>query len=235
MKKCFICSVSAVFALQFLLMSTGCAADGSKSLTTQKDKVSYSIGWEIGNNFKKQSIALNADAFVMGMKNALAGSPSALKDTEMQEVMTTFQKEIQEKQMKSRSEGSAKNKKEGEEFLAKNKTKPGVKTTMSGLQYKVITQGTGPKPKATDTVTVNYRGTLINGTEFDSSYKRNQPATFPVNGVIRGWTEALQLMKTGSKYELYIPSNLAYGEQGAGGDIGPDATLIFTVELISIK
>jgi len=136
--------------------------------------------------------------------------------------------------MEARNELAGKNKKDGEEFLAKNKQKEGVKVTASGLQYKIIKQGTGAKPKLNDTVTVNYEGRLLDGTVFDSSYKRGQPATFPLGGIIVGWREALQLMNVGSKYELYIPSNLAYGERGAGADIGPDATLIFTVELISI-
>jgi FKBP-type peptidyl-prolyl cis-trans isomerase FklB len=153
----------------------------------------------------------------------------------MREAMMTFQRELREKQTKGRDEMGEKNKKEGEEFLAKNKKKEDVKTTPSGLQYKVIKEGDGAMPKPDDTVTVNYEGKLINGTVFDSSYKRGQPATFPVKGVIPGWTEALQLMKVGSKYELFIPSNLAYGERGAGGDIGANATLLFTVELLSIK
>jgi FKBP-type peptidyl-prolyl cis-trans isomerase FklB len=145
--------------------------------------------------------------------------------------MMAFQKEVMAKQ----AEVAKKNKAEGEAFLAENKKKEGVKTTPSGLQYKVIKPGKGKKPKSSDTVTVNYRGTLIDGTEFDSSYKRGQPATFQVSGVIPGWTEALQLMEEGAKWQLFIPSNLAYGERGAGGVIGPNATLIFEVELISIQ
>jgi len=146
-----------------------------------------------------------------------------------------LQEEARQKQAaKAQSEGSA-NKTEGEAFLAANKTKEGVMTTPSGLQYKILKAGTGPKPAATDTVVCNYRGTLLNGTEFDSSYKRGQPLTFPVNGVIKGWTEALQLMPVGSKWQLFIPAQLAYGERGAGADIGPNATLIFEVELVSIQ
>jgi FKBP-type peptidyl-prolyl cis-trans isomerase FklB len=153
----------------------------------------------------------------------------------VQQVMQDFQKKMMAKQMAAREEGLGKNKAEGEKFLADNKKKEGIKTTASGLQYKVITAGTGKTPKATDTVKTHYRGTLINGTEFDSSYKRGEPAEFPVNGVIKGWTEALQLMKEGAKWQLFIPSELAYGERGAGRDIGPNSTLIFDIELISVK
>jgi len=155
-----------------------------------------------------------------------------LTDQEIQETMIAFQKEM----MAKWEEIGKKNKADGEAFLAGNKKKEGVKTLPDGLEYKVINAGTGKKPKADDTVTVNYRGTLINGTEFDSSYKRGQPATFPVSGgMIKGWSEALQLMQEGAKWELFIPSNLAYGERGMGGIIGPNATLIFEVELVSIK
>jgi FKBP-type peptidyl-prolyl cis-trans isomerase FklB len=139
------------------------------------------------------------------------------------------------KRMKGQQEGLTKNKAEGEKFLADNKKKEGIKTTASGLQYKVIKDGTGKTPKATDTVSTHYRGTLISGKEFDSSYKRGEPAEFPVNGVIKGWTEALQLMKEGAKWQLFIPSELAYGERGAGQDIGPNSTLIFDIELLSVK
>ena len=149
--------------------------------------------------------------------------------------MTTFSKELSEKQASASREAATKNAAGGEKFLADNKTKPGVKTTASGLQYKVLKEGSGPSPKETDTVVTNYRGTLIDGTEFDSSYKRNEPATFQVNRVIKGWTEALQLMKKGAKYQLFIPADLAYGPQGAGAEIGPNATLIFDVELVDIK
>ena len=154
---------------------------------------------------------------------------------ERDKTLQAFQKEMMEKQIAASKEAAEKNKAEGEKFLAENKTKDGVKTTASGLQYKVLKEGSGASPKETDTVVTNYRGTLIDGTEFDSSYKRNEPASFPVNRVIKGWTEALQLMKPGAKYQLFIPSSLAYGERGAGQLIGPNATLIFEVELLSIK
>ena len=158
-----------------------------------------------------------------------------LSEEEMRTVMTAFQKEMAAKQAEMMKSQGEKNKKEGEAFLAENKKKEGVKTLASGLQYKVIKEGTGKTPKATDKVSTHYQGTLIDGTEFDSSYKRGEPATFPVNGVIPGWTEALQLMKVGSKWQLFVPSKLAYGEKGAGPIIGPNAVLIFTVELLAIK
>ena len=210
-------------------------AEDRPPLKDTKDKVSYSIGIDIGSNLKRNKIDINADAFNAGMKDGLSGSKPAMTDDEMRQVMTQFSKDMQEKTNAARQEAAEKNKAEGEKFLADNKNKPDVKTTASGLQYKMLKEGSGTPPKATDSVVVNYRGTLIDGTEFDSSYKRGEPATFPVNQVIKGWTEALQLMKPSSKYELYIPSNLAYGERGAGGDIGPNATLKFEVELLSVK
>src|SRR5207249_3021164 len=163
------------------------------------------------------------------------GVKPLLTEDEVRQVMMTFSKEMTEKTAMANKEAGEKNKAEGEKFLSEKKNKPGVKTTASGLQYKVLKEGSGSPPKETDTVVVNYRGTLVDGTEFDSSYKRGEPATFPVNRVIKGWTEALQLMKPGSKYQIFIPANLAYGERGAGGDIGPNATLIFEVELMNVK
>ena len=201
-------------------------------LKNQKEKVSYIIGMDIGSNLKKQSIDIDSNILAKGVKDALAGTKPLLTEQEIQETMMAFQKEMMAKQ----AEVAKKNKAEGEAFLTENKKKEGVKTLLSGLQYKVIKAGTGKKPKSTDTVTAHYRGTLINGTEFDSSYKRGQPATFPVSGgMIPGWTEALQLMEEGAKWQLFIPPNLAYGEQGAGRDIGPNATLIFEIELVSIQ
>ena len=204
-------------------------------LKDQKDKLSYSIGMNIGNNFKKQSIDVNPDVLIQGIKDALSGGKTLMTEQEVNETLMNFQKEMMAKQMARQKELGEKNKKEGEAFLAENMKKEDVKTLPSGLQYKVIKEGDGKTPKITDTVTVHYRGTLVDGTEFDSSYTRGQPATFPVKGVIAGLTEALQLMKVGSKWQLFIPSNLAYGERGAGDDIGPNATLIFEVELVSIK
>lgn len=196
-----------------------------------KDKVSYSIGLDLGFNFKKQNLELNPDALLAGVKDALSGKQPLLNENEVKETMTALTKEIEDKQKAL----AVQNVKDGEKFLAENKKKEGVKTTASGLQYKVIKEGTGPKPKLTDAVVANYRGTLINGTEFDSSYKRGQPATFPLTGVIKGWTEALQLMKVGSKYQLFIPPNLAYGDRGMGPGLGPNSTLIFEVELVGIQ
>ena len=202
----------------------------SPQLKDQKEKVSYAIGMQIGFNLARQKMDINSDVLATGIKDAIAGKPQLTPD-QVKEVMAQFEKDMEQKQ-KERGE---KNKTDGAKFLEENKKKPGVKTTASGLQYKVEKEGTGAQPKATDMVTVNYRGTLVDGTEFDSSYKRGQPATFPVNGVIKGWTEALQLMKQGSKYQLFIPAALAYGERAMGPDIGPNATLIFEVELMDVK
>jgi FKBP-type peptidyl-prolyl cis-trans isomerase FklB len=214
----------------FSLVSTGFGED-KPQLKDLKDKVSYSVGLSVGSNFRKQGQDLNPDAVLAGLKDALSGKQPALSEKEMQETMEAWSKQMEDKQ---KAVGE-KNATDGVKFLAENKSKSGVKTTASGLQYKVIKEGSGAQPKVTDTVTVHYRGTLINGTEFDSSYKRGQPASFPVNGVIKGWTEALQLMKAGSKYQLFIPSSLAYGERAAGADIAPNSTLIFEVELLDVK
>jgi FKBP-type peptidyl-prolyl cis-trans isomerase FklB len=223
-------------ALAFsLLACSASAADQKMILKDDKDKVSYSIGLNIGRSMKTEGLAINPDALAAALKDVFSDTKPQLTDEEVQTVMQNFQKEMQAKQMKAREEGLGKNKVEGEKFLVDNKKKEGIKTTTSGLQYKVIKDGTGKTPKATDTVKTHYRGTLINGTEFDSSYKRNEPAEFPVNGVIKGWTEALQLMKEGAKWQLFIPSDLAYGERGAGKDIGPNSTLIFEIELLSVK
>jgi len=210
------------------------ASESSGPLKTQKDKVSYSIGLDIGSTLKRQLIDVNEELMNKGVHDGLSGAKPLMTDEETKEAMSTFQKEQMAKQAAKRKEMGEKNTAEGKKFLEENKKKDGVKTTASGLQYKVLKEGTGPSPKATDTVKVNYRGTTIDGTEFDSSYKRGQPASFPVNRVIKGWTEALQLMKVGSKYQLAIPADLAYGERGAGSDIGPNSTLLFDVELLSI-
>ncbi|RDV16917.1 FKBP-type peptidyl-prolyl cis-trans isomerase [Pontibacter diazotrophicus] len=196
-----------------------------------KEKISYIIGRDMANNLKKQGIDIESDPFVKGMKEVLEGKPSTLSQDEVQQAMMALQQEMAQKQNSAGSE----NKQAGEAFLAENKNNEGVKTLPSGLQYQVLQEGSGKSPSATDTVTTHYHGTLIDGTVFDSSYERNEPATFPVNGVIAGWTEALQMMKEGSKWRLFIPANLAYGAQGAGGTIGPNSTLIFDVELLSVK
>lgn len=204
-------------------------------LKTQKDKVSYGIGMNIGSSLKRDAIDVDADLLVKGLKDSLSGGKTLMSDEEYRETMAAFQKEMMEKQVAAAKAAAEKNKKEGEAFLAENGKKEGVVTLPSGLQYKVIKSGTGKTPTSGDTVETHYRGTLIDGTEFDSSYKRGQTATFPVTGVIPGWTEALQKMKEGDKWQLFIPPNLAYGERGAGRDVGPNATLIFEVELIAVK
>ena len=222
-------------ALGILLLASQVNAEENLLLKKQKDKVSYIIGMEIGKNFKKQSIDIDPDILVKGIKDAISDGKPLLTEQEVQETMINFQKEMMAKQEELAKKLGEKNKKEGEAFLAENKKKEGVKTLPSGLQYKVIKAGTGEKPKLTDTVMTQYRGTLIDGTEFDSSYRRGQPVSFPVTGVIPGWTEALQLMEEGAKWQLFIPPNLAYGERGVGRDIGPNATLIFEIELVSIQ
>jgi len=215
-------------ALGILFLVSQVYGEENLVLKNEKDKVSYSIGMAMGKDIKRQSIDIDPDILAKGIKDVLSGGKVLLTDQEVSETMAAFQKEMIAKL-------GEKNKGEGEAFLAENKKKEGVKTLPSGLQYKVIKAGTGKKPTLTDAVTTHYRGTLIDGTEFDSSYRRGQPATFPVNGVIPGWTEALQLMEVGAKWQLFIPSNLAYRERGAGGTIGPNATLIFEIELISIE
>lgn len=217
------------------LLAGSAFADEPLALKTQKEKVSYIIGTDIGNNFKKQGIDVEPDILMKGIKDALGGNKPLLSEKETVDIMTAYKQEFAAKQAEANKVLGEKNKKEGETFLTENKKKDGVKTLPSGLQYKVVADGTGKTPKAADTVVVNYRGTLIDGTEFDSSYKRGQSATFPVNGVIPGWTEALQLMKEGAKWQIVLPSNLAYGERGAGGAIGPNAVLIFEVELVAVK
>jgi FKBP-type peptidyl-prolyl cis-trans isomerase FklB len=229
MKSLFIGTITVM-----LFVGTQLFAAEDAILKTDKDKISYSLGVNVGTSFKQESVDIDTDIFQKGFKDALSGSKRLLTDEEMRSIVLAVQKEVMAKQTERMKTLSEKNKKEGEAFLAENKTKEGVKTLPSGLQYKVIKEGTGKMPKPTDTVTTNYRGTLIDGTEFDSSYKRGQPATFPVNGVIPGWTEALQLMKTGSKWQLFVPTNLAYGERGPAA-IGPNAVLLFDIELISIK
>src|SRR5580704_15808506 len=206
------------------------------TLKTQKDKASYAIGLNIGKSMHKDSVDVDPSILLRGLKDGLAGSKPLLTDDEARAAMVTLQAEMRKKQEEKMLVQGVTNKKEGEAFLAENKTKDGVVTLPSGLQYKILKEGTGPKPTSADTVVCNYKGTLLDNTEFDSSYKRGQPATFPVGGVIKGWTEALQLMPVGSKWQLFIPSDLAYGARGGpGGGIGPNAALVFEVELISIQ
>jgi FKBP-type peptidyl-prolyl cis-trans isomerase FklB len=221
--------------ISILFLAASVSAAENIQLKSQKDKVSYAIGTNIGNNVKQLPMEIDLDILFKGFKDAVSGGKLLLSEEEMRTAMTAFQKEMAAKQAETMKSQGEKNKKEGEAFLAENKKKEGVKTLASGLQYKVIKEGNGKTPKAADKVSTHYQGTLIDGSEFDSSYKRGEPATFPVNGVIPGWTEALQLMKVGSKWQLFVPSKLAYGERGAGPKIGPNAVLIFTIELLAIK
>jgi FKBP-type peptidyl-prolyl cis-trans isomerase FklB len=203
-------------------------------LTTEKDKQSYAIGLSVGKGLHRDAIDVEPKFMLQGIEDALAGGKVLLTDDQIKTVMTDLQTQVRQKQEEKRLAAAEGNKKDGAAFLAANASKEGVVTLPSGLQYKVLVAGTGSKPTATDSVVCNYRGTLLDGTEFDSSYKRGQTATFPVTGVIKGWTEALQLMPTGSKWQLFIPSDLAYGERGRE-PIEPNATLIFELELVSIQ
>ena len=212
-------------------------ADGTNVLNDEKARVSYAIGMSVGHNLQnlqKQGAGLDADLVGRGLKDLLSGAPTLLTPEQMQETLMAFQKEFAARQQKEREELAARNKAEGDAFLATNKNNPEVVTLPDGLQYKVITNGAGAMPAKTDTVTVNYRGTLLDGTEFDSSFKRGEPARFPVTGVIPGWTEALLKMNVGSKWQLFIPAELAYGERGRPG-IPPDSVLIFEVDLLSTE
>ncbi len=202
---------------------------------TQAQKYNYIYGVNMGRDFRRKEVQPDYEAFLQGFKDAFAGDDKiAFNDNEMQEIYRTTQKEITARREEKRKVAGEKAAKDGAAFLSENVKKPGIKTTASGLQYKILSEGAGESPKTNDTVQVNYRGTFIDGTEFDSSYKRGQPAKFPVGNVIKGWTEALTMMKPGAKWQLYIPGALAYGERGSGDRIAPNSTLIFDVELISI-
>ena len=205
------------------------------TLKTPKEKASYALGMNFGTGLRKQSIDVDPAILARGLRDSFSNGKTLLTEEEARAILTQLQSEVRKKQQEMAQQLGETNKKQGMAFLEANKTKDGVVALPSGLQYKVLQEGTGSKPAPTDTVVCNYRGTLLDSTEFDSSYKRGQPATFPVTGVIKGWTEALQLMPVGSKWQLFIPSELAYGERGAGGQIGPNATLIFEVELLSIQ
>jgi len=200
----------------------------------EKDRVSYSVGYQVGGDFKRQGMEINPEAMVRGVEDALKGAEPAISEEEMHKTLVEVKKKIMEAQQAKRQEEAKKTLTEGQAFLAKNAKRKGVTKLPSGLQYEVLKKGEGAKPQAGDTVTVNYRGTLIDGTEFDSSYKRDKPLTFNLDRVIKGWTEGLQLMSPGAKYKLYIPAELAYGERGAGEKVPPNSTLIFEVELLSI-
>lgn len=217
------------------LLAAHASAEEAPILATQKDKVSYSIGVEAGRNYKRMGVEVDADLLVKGLRDALSGDKPLMTDEEIRATMTAYRAELRQKQAEAARLVAENNKKAGEAFLADNKIKDGIVTLPSGLQYKILKAGDGKTPTETDTVECHYRGTLIDGTEFDSSYRRGQPAAFKVTGIIPGWKEALQLMPVGSKWQLFIPSQLAYGERGTGRDIGPNATLIFEVELLAIK
>jgi FKBP-type peptidyl-prolyl cis-trans isomerase FklB len=221
--------------LALALAGSVSSAMAAVSLNTEEEKLSYSIGTDLGSNFKSQNINVNSEAFMAGMKDALSGKAPALTKAQMKETLQNFQKKMLMKRLAQYKKSAEKNKTEGESFLNKNKSKAGVVTLKSGLQYKVLAKGKGNSPKKEDSVTVEYTGKLLSGKVFDSSEKTGKPATFKVTQVIPGWTEALQLMKVGAKWEIYVPSKLAYGPRGIGGPIGPNETLVFQIKLISIE
>src|SRR5580704_1284138 len=204
------------------------------ALKTAKDKASYAVGVNFGTGLHQHNVPVDPAIVARGLRDAMGGGKLLMTEDEMKAALTQLRNDVNQAQQAKAREAGEGNRKEGDAFLAANKTKDGVVALPSGLQYKILTQGNGPKPTTTDSVTCNYKGTLIAGKEFDSSYKRGQPATFPVSGVIKGWTEALQLMPVGSKWQLFIPADLAYGDRGAPPDIAPGDTLIFEVELLSI-
>jgi FKBP-type peptidyl-prolyl cis-trans isomerase FklB len=217
-----------------LWMGVATAGDNT-ALPTKNDRLSYALGVETGKSFKNHGINLNTTAFTQGLRDALNGNQTILSPGEMTQELKDFQRSANTKLQTQMQQSAQKNQQFGSSFLSANKERPGVVTTPSGLQYKVMTVGTGPKPTADDIVTVDYEGRLLDGKVFDSSYERGTPAVFPVNAVIAGWQEALQLMPVGSTWEIYIPAKLAYGEQGAQGVIGPNETLIFKVHLIKTQ
>jgi FKBP-type peptidyl-prolyl cis-trans isomerase FklB len=212
-----------------------CSAADKLELKDQKDKESYSLGYQFGMSLKMQGVDINLDAYASAIRDALGGKEPRMSSEEMQSTVMGFRQRMADAQQKALKDQGEKNLAEGKSFLAENTKKTGVKTLPSGLQYKVLSEGAGKTPKKSDTVTVHYRGTFMNGTEFDSSIARGQPATFKVDGVIPGWTEALQLMKEGAKWQLFIPPELAYGERGAPPRIPPQSALVFDVDLISVQ
>ncbi len=219
------------------LMASHASAEQAKALKTQKEKISYAVGADVGNNFKRLGVDTDVDVEVLlrGLRDAITGKKLLMSDKELGTTLITYQAELKKKRAKTMESLAESNKKKGDAFLAENKKKKGVVTLPSGLQYKILKAGTGKKPTAKDSVEVNYRGTLINGTEFDSSARIGQPAVFALSKIIPGWREALQLMPVGSKWQIFIPSKLAYGDKGAGTEIGPNETIIFEVELLSIQ
>jgi FKBP-type peptidyl-prolyl cis-trans isomerase FklB len=217
-----------------LFFNIGYAVETPK-IEDEKDRVNYSLGYQIGGDLKRQGVELQSELVVKGIQDAISGTNPMMTPQEMRTALIDLKKRIEKTEREKLLQDSVKNLAEGEAFLSENTKKEGIQVLPSGLQYRVVREGYGASPKATDTVTVNYRGTHIDGTEFDSSFKRNNPASFRVNRVISGWTEALQLMKEGAKWELFIPAKLAYGERGAGNGIPPNIALIFEVELISVE
>jgi FKBP-type peptidyl-prolyl cis-trans isomerase FklB len=214
---------------------SGTAARVPFTLKTDKDKQSYAIGLNIGKSMKHDGVDIDTAVLARGIKDAVAGGKVLMTDDEIKATLTALSASLKKASEAKAAALGNKNKTEGDAFLAANKSKDGVVALPSGLQYKILKEGSGPKPTASDSVVCNYKGTLLDGTEFDSSYKRGQPATFPVGQVIKGWTEALQLMPVGSKWQLFVPSDLAYGPRSPGGEIGPNSTLVFEVELLSIQ
>jgi FKBP-type peptidyl-prolyl cis-trans isomerase FklB len=212
-----------------------CSAAEPVELKDQKEKANYSIGYQIGGDFRRQGVAITPEILISGVEDALSGAESRMTDEEMRNTLVSLEQRTASAAQEAGQQAAQDNLASGEAFLAKNATLEGVTTLPSGLQYKVITAGKGPSPKRTDQVTVHYRGTLIDGTEFDSSYARNQPATFRLDRVIPGWTEGLQLMQQGARWQLYIPARLAYGESGSGERIPPNSALVFDVELIKVN
>lgn len=235
MRRVLVVVAILTVAVALALTSCGKGITPKKQLSTFDERSSYAIGLNVGASLKATNMPIDIAAFVQGLRDTLEGSKPLMTAEEVMGVMQEFSQKARDAEMRKRDETAARNLQDGQAFLDANKVKDGVVTTASGLQYEVLTQGAGAKPKATDRVSVHYRGTLIDGTEFDSSYAHGQPAQFQLDAVIPGWTEALQLMPVGSKYRIVLPSNLAYGERGAGGRIGPNSTLIFEVELLSIE
>jgi len=227
--------IKLVAAAVCVAMSTSIAVADSADLKTKLDKLSYSIGADLGKNFKKQNIEISPAALVSGIKDSLSDGKMKMTEEQMKESLATFQKELLEKRTKDFNRTAEENKKNGQDFLNKNKDKPGVVTLPSGLQYKIIKEGAGVKPVKEDTVSVEYTGRLINGEIFDSTEKAGKPATFKLSQVIPGWTEVLQLMPAGSTWEVFIPSELAYGSRSVGGPIGPNETLVFKINLLSVQ
>jgi FKBP-type peptidyl-prolyl cis-trans isomerase FklB len=232
-KLCFSCTLIVVFSLGLLVNL--CLSEEKPQVSDPKYKDSYSLGFQFGDSLKKQKLEINTEVMVQAIHDAMAGKEPQLSEEEMKTTLGDMRKKVMAAQQKAMEEQGAKNLAEGKAFLAENGKKEGVVTLPSGLQYKVLKDGTGKTPQATDSVTVHYRGTLMDGTEFDSSYSRNNPSTFKVSAVIAGWTEALQLMKEGAKWQLFIPAELAYKERGMPPRIAPNSPLIFEVELISVN